>query len=252
MTDQNSGEPTPAFGAADDKPASTESEVKFGKDDLDKILKQNYHAQEHIKTLETESEAAKLKLQDLESKLASASTIDDLLDNMQNMPQNNSPESTAPQFNQEAMISQLKEEVFSELSQAQLKAVEDTNWEESKKMAEERYGKEFASYVDTKATEMDLSNEQVEALAKTSPKAFMELLGGTGTPSAAPTTPGSTGVPSQSDDYDYAKIARLRTENSEEGRDAQKLWSSTGFQAGYRKSIIDKAKAHGSEFGNRL
>jgi outer membrane murein-binding lipoprotein Lpp len=239
---------TPQFGSDNGTNAAGGS---FGTDDVQKILSQNRHAQDHIKTLESETAAMRAELQALRDELAKAKSIDDLLATMQ---QTNEPGPTAPTLDQEQLLTRLKSEVFRDLSVAQQQSLELQNWNESVSTLRQRHGDGYAKYVDQRAAELGIPVPKMEELAKTSPKAFLELVSPGKTGTAAPTT-GSYTQPVNADkeaESMFIKISTLRLRNTPEGREAKRQWDDPDFQRRYRLWVLNRAKTNGSSFGNNI
>jgi DNA repair exonuclease SbcCD ATPase subunit len=237
------------FGS--DQGTSTDT-ATFTKDDIEKVLNQNRHAQDHIRTLESETAQMRAELERMQAELAQARSIDDLLDVMRQQDPNQ-PGPTAPQFDQERLIKTLKEEVFRDLTAAQQATVQVQNWNKSIEMLRQRHGDGYSEYVTRRAQELNLPIEKMEDLAKTSPDAFMELVSTRGTTSAAPTT-GSVVSPLRGagdTDAMYSKINTLRFRNTPEGREAKRMWEDPEFQRQYRIHILTKMEKQGSSFSNK-
>jgi hypothetical protein len=235
----------PKFGTDQGTSGST---GQFGKEDLEKVLNQNRHAQDHIKTLESETAAMRAELQRLQEELARSRSIDELLDAMRQQD-HNEPGPTAPQLNQEELLKTLKNEVFRDLTLAQQREIEVKNWNQSVEMLRQRHGDGFASYVDKRAAELNIPVEKMEELAKTSPKAFIELVSPGASRSAAPTTGSYKSSPIDADaetEAMFIKINTLRFRNTPEGKEAKRTWDDPDFQRRYRLWILERSKAKGS------
>lgn len=254
MTGENQNPVTPDNAAPQfGSDQGTGSTAVFGKDEVERILNQNRHAQDHIKTLESETAAMRAELQALREELVKSKTIDDLLSGIR-QPDSNQPGPTAPQIDQERLLKTLKDEIFKDLTAAQQQALERQNWEKSVTTLRERHGDGFATYVDQRAQELNIPVKKLEELAKTSPDAFVELVSPRGPRSAAPTT-GSTSAPINIDketEAYFTKISVLRLKNTPEGREAKRAWDDPDFQRRYRMWVIEKAKKVGSSYGNTI
>lgn len=254
MTDESrtAGDPGSSGATFGSDQGSTNTPL-FGKDDLDKILNQNRNAQDHIKTLESETAAMRAELQRLQEELARSKSIDDLLTHMR-QPDQDLSGTTSPQFDQEQLLKTLKTEVFRDLTLAQQQSLERENWNKAVNTLRERHGDGYASYVDQRAKELDIPVAKMEELAKTSPNAFIELVSGGKTRTAAPTQ-GSQTFPLRTDaetEATFNKINALRFRNTPEGREAKRTWDDPDFQRRYRAFVLDKAKKAGSSFGNTI
>ena len=245
MTDQDTQVTPEGLFQTDDNQQKSD-EITLSQDEIQKIVKQNLNAQEHIKRLESETKQYREQLSELQNELSKSRTIDELLEGIQQ--QNETPGPTAPQINKDELLNELKAEVFRDLSAAQQAALEEQNAAEAVRAAQERYGEGYKSYVQERATDLGVSLEQMEQYAKTSPKVFMELLGGQKVQTPTPTMGNQTLPPNQDTDIEatYKKVATLRLMNTPEGIEARRLWESNEFQAKYRQHILDKAEKQGS------
>jgi len=256
MTGDNQTPVTPdtkaKFGSPDQGTGT--SGGTFSADELNRILTQNKHAQDHIKTLETETASMRSELQRLQEELVRSKSVDDILAAMRQQD-DNTPGTTPPQLNQTELLKTLKDEVFRDLSAAQQEAIEKQNWDNSVTMLKQRHGEGYAAYVDQRSTELGISVKHMENLAKTSPKAFMELVSPGANRSAAPTMGSSTASPINADaetEAMFVKVNTLRFRNTPEGNEAKRLWTDADFQRRYRMWVLEKAKTKGSSFGNTL
>jgi len=250
MTDDNQNQVTPDNQSLFSDDNQDKGEPSFSQEDISKILKQNANAQEHIKNLETETAQFRSQIRELQEELQKAKSIDDLLDGLQQP--NDTPGTTSPQIDETQLLNKLKEEVFRDLSAAQQQALEEQNAAEAVRAAQEKFGDGYKSYVQQRAQELDLSLEQIENYARTSPKVFMELLGTPKGQTPSPTT-GSLSAPIDSDadiEAKYRRISTLRLMNTPEGIEARRTWENPEFQAQYRRHILEKASEKGSTFGN--
>lgn len=266
MTDQvqnpdDHQEPTPQFGSGGNKNTDQEShdsnKPQFTAEEFEKLVSRNAHAQDFIKTLKTETAELREQVQALRSKVEHSRQMDDILEALQQRDENtNMPGQTTPQLDTTELLAQLKADVFNELSTAERQRLEEKNWTETQNLLQQQYGERYAYYVDERAKELDMTNDEMEDLARTKPKVFMELLGSQKKTSTSPTIPSQSSAPmsgaGDAGDY-YAKINRLRRDlSTEEGRQAAKVWSDPEFQQKYRMYILEKAQKEGSQFGNYI
>ena len=133
------------------------------------------------------------------------------------------------------------------MTYAQQVEQENQNWSTVESELRERHGEGWAAYVDERAQALGMTNDQMEGFAKTSPKAFMELVGGQ-TRTAQPTTGGV--VPPQGGfdetEAEFRKIAQARKDlSTEEGREANRLWQDPEWQKKYRMSILKDVENKG-------
>ena len=251
MTDQDTQVTPDGLFSSED--SSKSDNITLSQDEIQKIVKQNLNAQEHIKNLESETKQYREQLSELQNELTKSRTIDELLESIQQQ-NTDTPGPTAPQINKEELLNELKAEVFRDLSAAQQSALEEQNAAEAVRAAEELYGEGYKSYVQQKAADLGVSLEQMEQYAKTSPKVFMELLGGQKSQTPTPTIGNQTLPPSNDSDIEarYKRVSTLRLMNTPEGIEARRLWESDEFQSQYRRHVLEKAQKEGSDFRNQI
>ena len=246
MTDenQNPGTENPT-GSSEFLKTENQQEQKtegsFNRDEIEKILKENSNAQSFIKELKSETSEMRSQIKTLQEELAKSRTIDDLFSKY-GQQDFNEPGPNTPQVNEQELLAKLKAEVFAELSAEQQKAQEENNWRTALKQAEERFGEKYGSYVDARAQELGISIDDMRTYARTSPKVFLELLGGSQqrqTP--RPTQSSQSGTPPGiGDDIEkqYARYVRLRNQPTEEGRQAREMLADPAFMEQYRLRIL--------------
>ena len=213
------------------------SETKFDTDEVSKLAKMNADAQSFIKTLQSETAEMRNEIKALQEELGKAKTMDDLINTYGQ--HDNTAESKTPQVDEQQLLAKLKAEMFAELSAEQQKAQEESNWREALQQAEAKFGEKYGNYVDDRAKELGISADDMRGYAKTSPKVFMELLGGS-TQSASPTQPSLQAPTGGQDDIKarYARYVRLQAQDSSEGREAKRMLKDPVFLEQYRLSII--------------
>lgn len=235
---ENSGETTtePKFGEGE----TQKPEAKFGTEDVTKLMKMNKDAQSFIDQLKTETSTLRSEVQKMQEELAKARTIDDLINTQQRYDDSDLPESKTPQLDKNELLAELEQRVFNNMTKKQQEAAEQDNWNKSLSMAKERFGDKFTDYVTDRAKELDISVKEMEQYAKTSPKAFMQLLDTKKSP-VSPTLTQSQAPAFNTDiDAQFEKVATLRRQDTPEGREANRLWIDPEFQKKYREHILNK------------
>ena len=151
--------------------------------EFEALRKRDEAAQAHIPNLESENAELRDKLTDLESKLASATTIDEALDRISNNREGNSDNLDA------STVTQIVEQV---LEQNQTQAKQDSNWTSVQNTLTESYGdwKTADAKVQERAMELDIPLQDATTMAKNNPKAFLQLF----TPQGSTNTDSSSGV----------------------------------------------------------
>jgi len=236
--------PAAKFGSDREK----NDESMASKDDLDKVLKQNQHGQQFIETLKAETSELREQVKQLQQDLSQSRTIDDLLSEIRQQNESYQPESTTPQVDENKLLEKLRSQVFADLSAQEQAKLQQENWQRSKSLLQERHGDGWASYVDSRASELDMTIEDLESLATTSPKAFIELVSPgqqMNKGSVPPTQADSKGPSGPTDSFElrYRQIARLRKDlSTPEGREANQTWNDPQFQAEFRRRILKSSK----------
>jgi hypothetical protein len=249
MTDENQNaaesgttETAPQFGSSNNDQTATPAQ--FSKDDIERILKINKDSQDFISQLKSETADLRNEIKTLQQDVANSKTIDELLEGMATSTTDaNEPGPKTPPLDQDKLLSELETRVFNKLSNQERIAQEQKNWDDTERQLKAKHGEGYASYVDARAAQLDMTNDQMERLARTSPKAFMEIVSSGSTTASQPTISStSTGIAVGEEDFEatYRRIAALKFENSPEGRDAKRLYDSAEFQQKFRQHILDK------------
>ncbi len=225
-------------------------EPQFGKEDIANMLKQNVNGQEHIKTLETETADLRTQVTALQQDLANAKSVDDLLDQLRLDNQNSDqPGQTVPPINEDQLLAKLSDKVAADMSYASQQALEQDNWNAVESALKQRHGDSWNTYVDSRAKELGMNNAQATTLARSNPKAFLELVSPeTGTRSAYTLPSGTTSQSNEADvaETEYASVVKLKQSlETPEGREANRKWSDQTWQQAHRLRILEKAKAEG-------
>ena len=236
MTDQDtfSGE----TGANTDVSFDTSDQDAQGNitSDSDLLKKSNQHAQQHIKTLESETATMRQEIEGLKSKLEGASTVEEIMQRIdQNkFDQTTMSEQTAPQVAQ--LVEQVKEEILGDLSSAERARVESDNWAKANALLREKYGDKYSDFVDSRARDLQMTVDQMRELARTAPEAVLALVDTEDKHSPAPTTSSiNTGaVSNQTENATYSMdyFRKIRAENP-------RLWRNIDFQKTYWQYLKD-------------
>jgi len=220
-------------------------------DDNVEILKKRLKDKDDfIETLKGETKEFRDRITQLESQLQQAKTIDELLERVKDYEPSDASEPTAPRLDEDKLLSKLEERVFGKLSQRQKEDLETQNWNESVSKLQEKFGDKYLDYVRSRATELSVPIEEMDRLAKTSPKAFMELVSGQQqrsttmqpTQSNQRTSSVNNNQGQQNEEY-FDRINRLRFTQGPEGSEARKIYNSKEYQANWRKHILSKVQS---------
>lgn len=262
MTDQNMNLETPdnleTLFDSEDKtvaPDSQQEDLTISQEQLKKIMKQNSHAQEYINRLKEENQRFKTEVTQLQRDLQNSKSLDDLLDSLESQDHSNLSGRQAPQLDRESLLSELKEEVFRDLTRKETEALERQNFQESVRVVKQAFGDDFQKKLEEIGQDVGLSKSQLDQLAKTSPKAFAQLVGAKpqGSKGTPPSTSSLRTTPSfDSGEFDFAKVAHQKGDHSADALDAKRTWNSPEFQAKMRQQILERASKEGSKFGNTI
>lgn len=192
-TQGNGGQPpenegTNTFGTnTDGVTAPTGSPQGIDSAEYEALRRRDEHAQQHIPRLESENEELRNKLAELETKLASATTLDEALARIANQGEGQAIDRTD--------VAQVVREV---LGQSQTEEKMERNWTSVVADLTKKYGewKDADVYVQTRSRELDISLEEATKMAKNNPIAFRSLYN-LDTPAASPNPAGSHGAGAQ-------------------------------------------------------
>lgn len=230
-TGQNKEDGTTFVQGSDATANETTDDKGITQEELEALRKRDEAAQAHIPDLESENGELRTKLEELESKLASATTLDGVLDRI-----SKSGDDGEATLDQNA-ITQI---VDNALLQQQTQQTQDNNWSNVMADLTAKYGdwKTADTKVQERAQELDIKLEDASTMARNNPKAFLQLF----SPAETTTTDTSSGVRSggsgqsvsgnvvTGNTRDAAFYNKMRKENP-------KLYWSIDNQAQYRRDI---------------
>lgn len=259
MTDNNPNSSDPATPQSlfqqQDQNAGGNRSLELSKEQLEAILKQNSHAQSHIKTIEDENKTLRDQIAKLSRDLEMSTQFEDLLEGLANPTKPNTSEQTAPQLDKNALLTELKQDIFNELTKAQQMNLQQENLNTSISYARQKFGDEYEDSLLKVAETLSLDTNYLEELAKTSPKAFQTMVESV-SPSKTPFTPTINSLrttPAPADPTaDVKRVAALKRQNTPEGRQARQMWNSEEYQRNLRQRILENAQKNGSQFGNQI
>lgn len=148
-------------GATDNQGMSSEQ--------LEALRIRDAAAQAHIPQLESENNELRDRLAALETKLASATTVDEALARIAN----NSEKDQVQSLDQDA-VTQIVDQV---LTQKQTQAASESNWTTVQTKLTQTYGdwNTADAKVQERCQELDISLQDATAMARNNPNAFMQL-----------------------------------------------------------------------------
>lgn len=199
-------------------------------EEFEKVRRQNAHAQTHIKTLETETAAYRAEIARLKQQVEESARIEALLSRMDE----STTDRTTP-VDVGRLAEQVKDEVVKSLTDRQVQEAEAANVSKSVQELQKIYGDTYKDAVRKRAEQLGITVAHMDGLAKSSPKALLELMGTQqqNTPASTRSSTNSNVAPilsgeQLSDQY----FAKVRKEN-------KKLWSTPEFQHKYRQYLIN-------------
>lgn len=240
MTDQNTaGDPSTKDETSNFSSHADQQVPKNDGVNIDEILKRDRHAQEHIRKLENERKLDRERLDNLERELAKAKTIEDLMSWRRQGDYTDNDESTnrydaSQKIDVDALVAKAADEAASRLAARERAQIERDNYMLALNTLKEKYGDHTDSKVDARAKELGVSVQYMAETAKSSPKAFFELMGEkevrTPPPSSGTTTNlKGTSEPSVDD--------MLRVWKDPQAR---KTWTDPDFQKKLRTKILEE------------
>jgi len=249
MTNTFSSDPASSATTTTASTDSATTTITVPDENVELLKKRLRDKDEFIETLKSETKDFRDRIASLESQLQQARTIDELLDRVsQTHEPSQSSEPTAPRLDEDSLLTKLEERVFGKLSQRQKQDLEEQNWKATVASLTQAYGDKYADHVRARADELSIPIEEMDRLAKTSPKALIELVSGQQQRSTMqPTTPsqrtsqGSMNQEKLNEEY-FDKISRLRHVAGADGEEARKVFKSKEYQAQWRKHILSKSQ----------
>lgn len=180
-----------------------------GSIDVDKLLEAKYHADKHIKNIETEQA-------ELREDLKARTTLEDLMTRI---------EASKNHVNSEQQINtpvtptsevDIDKRVDAKLSAWQTAQLHEQNVRYVESELQKNWGPDYSSKLRAKARELGESETDLAIIAQTKPKAFLAMMGATKQDSlfnAAPSSQVRTDVNNKSQGKTYKDFSKLRREN---------------------------------------
>ena len=218
--------------------------LTFTKDDLDKVMKENYHGRQHIQTIESENKTLRAELDQLKQQVSESQSLREMVEELRGTTYSTDESTgpTAPQFDENDILAKMEQRVFDALSQREQQAALEKNWSDVTTKLRDQHGEKFESYVAERARTLGMSEDQLVQMGATTPEAFMALMGQQQRNSAAPTLSSERapiGDSSVEAEMEFARIAKLQKDlTTEEGRKAREMWNDKEWQKRQRERIL--------------
>lgn len=136
-------------------------------------VKNSYeHQESHIKTLETERDADRQRIVDLEAKVSQSTVLDEVL---QRIERSNTGEGTNTSVNLDQLAQQVASKVESGLQAKQVEDKQDSNWKTVTDKLTDTYGDKVDEQVQIIAKAHSMSLDEAVTMARTRPTVFLSL-----------------------------------------------------------------------------
>jgi hypothetical protein len=179
-TDEGATSAAPAQPAA---PAAQPAPQEFTMQAGDRTFKSQedvvnhiQHSQSHIATLEAENADLRSQLADANAKLGELDDlkqqVNDLMKQMQSEPTDQQQSSQTGPISTEEVVKAVKGELQAE----QQATIRETNFAKAKEAAQAKWGDEYLTKVQERASAIGLSVEDVDDMAKNKPAAFQSII----------------------------------------------------------------------------
>jgi hypothetical protein len=160
-------------------------------DDIARLKKSHYNAQNHIKTLESETAKMRDELESLREQANQAKAIDDVLEEIRNR---NSYSENDTTHQSTIDPDEIVERVKGQLTKEQQLQEQSVNAAKVLSQLESMYGENYTSKVQETANDLGMDLAYMDNLAKTAPNAFLKLFDKDAVKTPAPTQ-GTTNPP---------------------------------------------------------
>jgi hypothetical protein len=250
MTDVN--DPTQATPDQDTNPTDPEgstggSNFSFNKEDIDKLVNRNNHAQGFIETLKTEKQQLEDELRAAKEELESKSSFEEYLAQMRDAGASDPERPTAPEFDATSIAAQIEQQVFDRLSEREQQQARQQNFDTVISALSERHGDKYEDYMAQRAKELNMTNEQLLLMGAETPEALLSLMDANKRSTGPAPTHSSVRPPQGGDterqESEFERVARAQRDMStEEGMAARKLWNDPEWQKQQRLRILEKAQ----------
>lgn len=147
--------------------------------DQEALAKKAWHADRHAKRIERENAELRAEYLRMREQLDAGSRVEELLQTLKARGESvidnqNGNEPPKTPVLDESKVEQL---VLNKLEETQRKQIEAKNFALVQAKLEEKYGKSYATHLRKQTQALELTDEEVNTLAKKSPKAFLKAFG---------------------------------------------------------------------------
>ena len=142
------------------------------------------HADKHVQTVESEASELRKKVEQLEAQLANSSKLDQVLETLQanqvatpTSTEGNTTQSVDKEALMQELLGQIAPKIEETFSARQRQEQLAKSFEDTVKLAQERYGSEYESKLREQGNELGMSDADIREMASTKPEAFKRLFG---------------------------------------------------------------------------
>jgi predicted RNase H-like nuclease (RuvC/YqgF family) len=160
-----------AGGSGDNQNQGNEGAAQLTAEQIQALITRDEHAQNHIQTLEAETQQMREELESLRSKVDKSSTANELLEKLSNQ------QAQGQEIDLEDLVNKATQNVTKTLEQQNLQKEQDANFNKVAESVQSKYGENADVEMAKVATENGMAFEQLVELAHTNPTLVMKLCG---------------------------------------------------------------------------
>lgn len=167
-------ETNPSFSGPSDPSGGGNDAGSLSQEEIEELRKRDAHAQEHIRRLEQEAKERQQALDDLQKELERRPTYEEVVERMRS---NGAEEPTQPEQPQTTEVDEdkLAQRAAEIMSQQKAEEQYRQNLKSSMERAQEAYGENYVQAVQSTASELGMTLQEVDDMASRRPAAFERL-----------------------------------------------------------------------------
>lgn len=171
-TDENSQQ---ASSFSDTTTTDTNVDTKSPEHQLEVMQKRINDTQNFVAQMKEENKSLRDEVTDLKTKSSEGVTAAELLDKMQTQQSDNTSDTTA--LDVEELRSKIAADIRNDIASDGLAKAQQDNLKQATTAAQEAFGEGWGAVIQTKLSELGMTSEQLDVLAKENPNAVTRLLG---------------------------------------------------------------------------
>lgn len=141
------------------------------------LAKSKYHADQTIEVFKRQMDELRADYMKLREENVAKAKLEELIDQMSAKQSNNSDNTQAKELPPQLDLTKIENLVSSKIESEKIKDREQANFNVVKNKLTEQFGTNYAQTIKQRSAELGLSDEDVNALAKKSPAAFLKTFG---------------------------------------------------------------------------